>query len=217
MRNAPLLSKRPKVEVEMEESDDAMLSRVRRFINTELLPLLVTDGTPPTTMPQNTPTTIFIVSHGILLAFFIKDLLERFTTISISHKVTAPRFIPPTFSHRLDNTAYSLLRLYPASSSVPLGERTLDTKFSNPKPTPQKPVQSSLQPPSRYTTYHNRIKSPSEPVQGRQEIVVENVNVTTHLSGLRRTHGGIGSAIADPKQKTLKDFFVRKRKAEEDS
>lgn len=36
---------------------------------------------------------------------------------------------------------------------------------------------------------------------------VQAFNYTAHLNGLRRTRGGIGSAVHDTKQKQIKDFF----------
>ncbi|CAG8292227.1 unnamed protein product [Penicillium salamii] len=39
------------------------------------------------------------------------------------------------------------------------------------------------------------------------QIKVQASNYTTHLDGLRRTKGGIGSAAHDKKQKQIKDFF----------
>lgn len=42
------------------------------------------------------------------------------------------------------------------------------------------------------------------------ELVVKEINVTRHLKGLKRTGGGIGSACADPKQRSIKDFLKSK-------
>ncbi|KID61534.1 uncharacterized protein G6M90_00g030320 [Metarhizium brunneum] len=48
------------------------------------------------------------------------------------------------------------------------------------------------------------------------ELRVAQINCTTHLSGLRKTRGGIGSAAHDEKQKTIEGYFAssRKRKAD---
>jgi len=39
---------------------------------------------------------------------------------------------------------------------------------------------------------------------------VKEINVTRHLKGLKRTGGGIGSARADPKQRSMIDFLKSK-------
>ncbi|KAG8411877.1 hypothetical protein J3458_015172 [Metarhizium acridum] len=49
------------------------------------------------------------------------------------------------------------------------------------------------------------------------ELRVAQINCTTHLAGLRKTRGGIGSAAHDEKQKTIEGYFTafsRKRKAD---
>ncbi|OAQ69624.1 phosphoglycerate mutase family protein [Pochonia chlamydosporia 170] len=53
----------------------------------------------------------------------------------------------------------------------------------------------------------------------RVQLGVSQINCTTHLVGLRKTRGGIGSAAHDEKQKTLDGFLVpsRKRRAEDDA
>lgn len=63
----------------------------------------------------------------------------------------------------------------------------------------------------------NSAVAPSSPWSGL-DVKVAQINCTTHLKGLRKTRGGIGSAAHDEKQKTLDKFFVgssRKRKAED--
>lgn len=42
------------------------------------------------------------------------------------------------------------------------------------------------------------------------KIVIQEINATRHLMGLKRTGGGIASARADPTQRNLKEFFKLK-------
>ena len=81
---------------------------------------------------------------------------------------------------RWDNTGYTLLQLYSDSPRDPFTPESLPSET-------QKPCQKL-----------------------DCELVVKEVNITRHLKGLKRTGGGIGSARADPKQRSMKDFLQSK-------
>lgn len=52
----------------------------------------------------------------------------------------------------------------------------------------------------------NRTASPS-PLTPRTSLAVVGVNILTHLEGLKKTRGGIGSAKFDKRQRTVDSFF----------
>ncbi|KAF8416752.1 histidine phosphatase superfamily [Tirmania nivea] len=124
--------------------------------------------------------TVAIISHGILLATLFRELVARFHIITVSSEAFEAGFIVGK-TPRWDNTGYTHIRLHSPAPPDPLAPETLVLKIP-----PQMSYKLDC------------------------ELVVKEINVTRHLKGLKRTAGGIGSARADPKQRSIKDFLKSK-------
>ncbi|KAF8433312.1 histidine phosphatase superfamily, partial [Terfezia claveryi] len=159
------------------ESQKSLSSRAKVFIDSYLLPLINDPRETPIISSSHTKT-IAIVSHGILLATLFRELVARFRIITVSPEALNSGFMVGRIP-RWDNTGYTLLQLH--------------------SPSPRDPFALELLP--------SETQKPSQVHKLDCELVVKEINVTRHLKGLKRTGGGIGSAPADPKQRSMKDFF----------
>ncbi|RPB27979.1 phosphoglycerate mutase-like protein [Terfezia boudieri ATCC MYA-4762] len=168
------------------ESHESLSSRAKVFIDSYLLPLINDHRESPIFSSSHTKT-IAIVSHGVLLATLFRELVARFRIITVSPEALKAGFMVGR-TPRWDNTGYTLLQLH--------------------SPSPQDPFALELLP--------SETQKPSQVCHKLDcELVVKEINVTRHLKGLKRTGGGIGSARADPKQRSMKDYFKSKARPQE--
>lgn len=167
-----------------KETRESMVQRMESFLDEVIHPLLATD--------TGDETTIVVVSHGIILAFLWRALLQRFGPRSIG---TNPKL--STFA--LGTAADSLLVEHiPAWSNT--GYLEVEIKSA---PIPQVPdalpIAAVSLKPSKWNAH---------------PMILKTSNCTDHLKGLKRTGGGLGSSPFDAKQKTL-EAFIKKPRTEE--
>ncbi|KAK0634382.1 histidine phosphatase superfamily [Bombardia bombarda] len=161
------------------ETHEEMRVRADRFVRHHLAPLLSA-----TTSSQD-EGSIVIVSHGILLNSLFRVLLMRYAPSELSRMAKAG----PARSEYLvswSNTGYleAIVTPGPLATAVPAG-RVAVTGTSSAAAHPA----------------NVNMKLP------RVTLVVLRVNVTSHLEGLKKTRGGIGSAQFDTKQRTMDSFL----------
>ncbi|KAF8460031.1 histidine phosphatase superfamily [Kalaharituber pfeilii] len=181
------------------ESHESMASRANTFIDSYLLPIINGPRTPliaPSTISDllDYPATqhvktVAIVSHGIFLSVLFRELLSRFRITTVSSEALEAGYTYGKVSPRWENTGYALLHLHSLAYTG--------------TPSTSSPTRSSV-------TYHNPAAHSNQPQQLAHELIIQSINVKTHLSNLKRTGGGIGSARADPHQRTMMEYFKSK-------
>jgi Histidine phosphatase superfamily (branch 1) len=157
-----------------KETHESMTARMNTFLDDIIHPILATDSGPE--------STLAVVSHGIILSFLWRALLQRFgpRSVALGPGISAlagnkPLEYLPTWS----NTGYLELEIMPAMVRH-------DIKA------PQ-----SVQARSRMPT-----------LTGYQ-MTIKTVNGKEHLNKLKRARGGLGSSAFDSKQKRLEGFFKK--------
>lgn len=164
------------------ESRDAMKTRVDRFIETHLVPTILRG------FESDVNQSVVIVAHGIILNVLLRCLLSRFGPEELT-RLSRPGDASgrPESLGSWSNTGYleADLRLVKA-----------DTPTALAGPPPFARVESQGTSTSNASTFSIRL-------------TVQKVNCNHHLSGLKKTRGGIGSAAFDPKQKTMDSLFGR--------
>lgn len=182
-------TKRPLDWVE-PESGDAMKTRVDRFIDNHLVPA-VRQG-----FENDANHSVVVVAHGIILNTLLRCLLSRFgpeEIIRLSRPVDVSARPEPLASW--SNTGYLEANL----RVVKMGTTTTSAGSKSPEAVE-----------SHGTSTHNATAgvSQSQPAFAMR-MIVEKTNCNHHLSGLKKTRGGIGSAAFDPKQRTMDSLFSR--------
>ncbi|KAI0136851.1 histidine phosphatase superfamily [Xylariales sp. AK1849] len=175
------------------ESHEAMMVRVNRFIDTHLISVFEQK------MPDN--GTVVIVAHGIILHVLLKALLTRF---------------PPKPTSTDQNTSVSAEFLAAWSNTGVLQAKVEEFPATLDQSTPEQSSSSDQVLPEPTL---NTPQTPNLSRRQRVAILVQFSNNLDHLAGLKKTRGGIGSAVSDARQRTLTSFFtatVKKRKADDD-
>ncbi|MCJ1472021.1 hypothetical protein MMC13_000665 [Lambiella insularis] len=171
------------------ESKEAMTARMESFLTEHLMPVLAASdlGSGP---------VIAIVSHGIILSVLWRCLLKRFASHSVKlGPGLAIRGGGPTTLEHLggwSNTGYLDLDIQAPVRAVEakkLGGSSTTTKDLIIK---QHPVAPGL-------------------ALGGYTMTIKAVNSKDHLSGLKRTGGGVGSSKFDEGQKTIESFFKKRK------
>ncbi|KUI61002.1 hypothetical protein VP1G_08184 [Cytospora mali] len=175
------------------ESRDAMKTRVDRFIQMHLVPTVIRG------FDSDANHSVVIVAHGIILNVLLRSLLSRFgpdELTRLSRPVVASG--RPESLASWSNTGYleANLRLVKKGVAMtPVGSK------SSPLSVPQGASTNT----SLATTGVNKVDAPTFAIR----MTVQTVNCNHHLSGLKKTRGGIGSVAFDQKQKTLDSLFSR--------
>jgi Histidine phosphatase superfamily (branch 1) len=159
-----------------KETHDSMTRRMDRFLDEAIHPLLITD--------LGDESTVAIVSHGIILSFLWKALLQRFGARSVS--------LGPGVSGVAGTRPLEYL---PSWSNTGFLETDI-------KSVPIRQGPDSLQ------IADDGLKVPK--LSGYQ-MLINRVNCTDHLKNLKRARGGLGSSTYDTKQKNLEGFFKKPR------
>ena len=162
-----------------KETLESMAQRVGSFLDDVIHPLLATDS--------EDETAIAVVSHGVILAFLWRALLQRFgaRSVAISPKVSGLSGSRP-------------LEYLPSWTNT--GYLELDIKLATARPGPDGlPILAV---------------SPTPPKLNDYQMLIKTVNCTDHLKTLKRTRGGLGSSPFDAKQKNL-EAFVKKPRIDE--
>ena len=157
-----------------KETHDSMANRMDMFLDEVIHPILVTD--------VGDESTVAVVSHGIILSFLWKALLQRFGARSVS------------LGPGVGVVAGTLEFL---SSWSNTGFLEIDIKHA-----------SIRQGPDAIKIVDDGLTMPK--LSGYQ-MIVKAFNCTDHLKGLKRTRGGLGSSTYDTRQKNLEGFFKKPR------
>lgn len=170
-----------------------MKRRATAFLNEYLLPLFFDDF--------NQEANIAIVSHGIILRMLWSCLIELLDPTHISIAPGIPlwngepaAFISPIWS----NTGYMALSIQQDHS---LSEPSAGHRSSSHAPDPAMQITEDTAPstetsvPDAFYLLHS------------WSMKILTIDCKEHLSGLRRTRGGIGSATHDTRQKRIDQFF----------
>lgn len=159
-----------------KETHESMARRMNTFLDEIIHPLLVTD--------REDESAIAVVSHGIILSFLWKALLQQFGARSVS-------FGPEV------SVAAGIRPLEYLCSWSNTGVLELDIKF-----VPARQGSNAL------SGGKNGLIVPR---LSNYQMLIKRVNCTDHLKNLKRTRGGLGSATFDAKQKNLEGFFKKQR------
>lgn len=191
------------------EPMELLAVRVDNFLDEHLLPLL--DNGMETGMP-----TVAVVSHGVTLAHIWKRLLLRMSPGSLQvhpELITTIKHLDP---HRLGgwtNTGFLALE-FNRNSVVPVvatlaqdpatvNALKVDATTSGIAREPQK--LNHIQPVTNATSASTTLR-----MLDGWTTTINTINGTSHLIGLRRTGGGVGSAAHDENQKTIDTFFKKR-------
>ncbi|KAL2755379.1 hypothetical protein ACRALDRAFT_1057499 [Sodiomyces alcalophilus JCM 7366] len=179
------------------ESHASLRERAERFLDEHLAPIISAAANREGVAggeeaEEHESHAILIVAHGLILASLLAVL--RSPELFVVRPGTVPVDVSPAWS----NTGYTRLVLTPVASSE-----------ANPDMPP-----NGLRDTSKTSSSRPRPRWPCLALD------VACMNNTSHLAGLKKTRGGIGSARFDDKQKTLTSFFgppsSKKRKAVDD-
>lgn len=187
-KRAKTSSERVQEVAENEEKGSSIDNRCNAFIDVYLGPLITFDREPfhSTDEQGQHVKNVFIISHGITLAHLFRQLLSRFPRVQYSKEALQSGYEVngrPVWS----NTGYIKLQLL------------------------SREYQGNLRPDEgpRGSSNQTGPADVSRIMFHDYTCIVRGVNVVTHLKGLRRTGGGIGSSQFDSKQKSVMDFFKK--------
>lgn len=209
------------------ETREAMNSRIDRFLDDKLVPIIFATGTES--------SVVAIVSHGIALSVLWKRILFRLppSSVQFSPTISAERE-PAALEHlgRWDNTCYVELSLHSRRTGEPSRPPSYPP-FANAEPVAADPFEADNADAITETPESEPATGPgvnveasadldfSSPVPGCStdvgfgsvQMIVERINSKEHLKNLKRTGGGVGSSRFDSSQKSIESFFKRPRKS----
>lgn len=158
-----------------KETQASMKIRADAFLDDHLIPLLALDA--------DSEQSIAVVSHGLFLIAFWRNLLVRFKSSAIKLKL-----------EDLEPRAMRPLEHLPSWSNTGFLELRIHLVTQNNEPGDQQT--------------HNSTELEQAQILNAS-LEVSAVNSTEHLVNLKRARGGIGSSTSDDKQKRLDNFFKK--------
>ena len=202
------------------ESKDSLGQRADTFLDDHLLPLLGSKA-------ESIDPVIVIVSHGIMLSSLWKRLLSRLPErrVKLTKELAATASVTLEHLGGWSNTGYLELHmshamLDPSSvSSAVTPDVPILTSSPSPIPRPESlmsaatctddlprlPVVSPVRLTETTGASKIRMLSPG------WSTVICTINGKDHLTGLKRTGGGVGSSRHDDSQKSIENFFKRRK------
>jgi len=185
--------------------------RVDNFLDEHLFPLLDGGGM------ETKMSIVAVVSHGIALAQIWKRLLLRLSADSLKVRPALLTTIGHFNPQRLGgwhNTGFLELDFNRNSFvpvAVPLAQDSakvtalsVDTTTSI-SISPESETRNLIQPVTNVTSVSTAFRMLDGWIT-----TVNTINGTSHLEGLKRTGGGVGSAAHDEKQRTIDTFFEKR-------
>ena len=181
-------SKRPKQPGFQEaETKASMMSRMDRFLDEYLLPIIK-----QTRIDRE--REVAIVSHGIILSTLWRCLLRRFAlhSITVGQGLDIRGDNVTSFEHlgTWSNTGYLELNLQPQLLG---GNAAGITETIAGEADPKRPGYRPM----------NMLYD--------WKVTIRGVNSRSHLQGLKRTGGGVGSSKHDESQQNIDAFFKKRR------
>lgn len=200
------------------ESKDSMVLRSDTFLNEHLLPILH-----PARL--NVEPVVAIVSHGIFLSVLWRQLLQRLPAKSVTYEQDLLATRGNIALERLggwSNTGYLELKfswrdvLQPATVATVVQDIATPAVVSSPNVllnvASVTPTQSSAAVVSTTQTTPTISGPPPESlILTDWTLTIQAINSKTHLTGLKRTGGGVGSSRHDSSQKSIDTFFKRRK------
>jgi broad specificity phosphatase PhoE len=207
------------------EARESMVQRVDVFLDGHLMPVVQAVAT--------TPLCIAIVSHGITLSVLWRRLLHRMPPRSVSvHPEVSAKYTGIDLGRigGWSNTGYLELEItyteLPQSLVIAKAAPT-DTKDELAEAKDE--AQASTSDSARTTSPVSKIarteaddasadvsaqvtKAATKKTFVGWNVAVHAVNSRAHLTYLKRTGGGVGSARHDDKQKSIDTFFKKRKK-----
>jgi broad specificity phosphatase PhoE len=191
------------------ESKDSMALRTDRFLEDHLFPLLEYTGV---------HSGIAIVSHGIILSVLWSRLLQRLPPRSVTFRSELLATHGRLGLERLggwSNTGYlevellrnEPLRLEPALPLPQSPEATIIQVDFVKQVSSTAPVDEPV--PEVGVSSPRKVASAT--VLTGWTTIIHAVNSKTHLVGLKRTGGGVGSSRHDDNQKSIESFFKKRK------
>jgi len=160
------------------ESRDQMRHRAERFVDGHLVPLFTAEQVA-------SGGCVVVVAHGLILVSVLRVLLARFAARELARLAGGKM---PGWS----NTGYVEL-VVRIQQILPVVEEGLGGSGDSAEGSGNRALTSA------------DLTAPSQPPHITLSVV--GVNVLTHLEGLKKTRGGIGSAQFDKRQRTMDSFF----------
>lgn len=206
------------------ESRESMTRRVDVFLDDYLMPVVQAIAT--------SPVSVAIVSHGITLSVLWRRLLHRLPPRSVSlHPEVSSRYTGIDLERigGWSNTgyleleiAYTVITQMASPAGQPLGNSLVSTEANtqpqivtlDSSPNTSDPAvfeQDFAHDDSTINTTSETTKIVARHVFVGWTVAVHAVNSRAHLTGLKRTGGGVGSARFDDKQKSIDTFFKRRK------
>jgi len=192
------------------EPKELIAVRVDNFLDEHLFPLL--DSSTGTTMP-----TVAVVSHGVTLVHIWRRLLLRLSPGSLEvhpELLTTHEHFDPQRLGGWANTGFLALefnrnRIFPVAAPPAQDAATvsaLDVDTTTPGIGPESQAPDAIQPVANVTLVSTALR-----ILDGWTTTIHTINGTSHLIGLKRTRGGVGSAAHDENQKTIDAFFKKRR------
>lgn len=181
------------------ESKESLSSRAENFMQEFLIPIIHKEA-------DNDGCVVAIVSHGILLSHLWRTFLELLprSSIALSPEATISNGSssrPIEYLGGWSNTGFlEILVLDAAKSSAE--QRQLQQSASS-SPGPSSPSEAVASGPSTVHTVPNAERT--------YDLLVTTINGKDHLKGLKRTRGGVGSSKDEEGQKSIDNFFKKRR------
>ncbi len=184
------------------ETKESMRRRADTFIDNNMLPLL-----------SNTATldggTVAVVAHGLILSTLWRCLLKRFSPSSVTVGPNAMAADRPLVLEHLgawSNTGYLDLHLVSNELCNPRHDTVTVARLGDPGLVERPPGSSRTsatltvtESTSATSAFHNL------------SMTIQVVNGQTHIRGLKRTRGGVGSASHDAGQRKIETFFKKQK------
>jgi len=179
------------------ESGESMMRRAGVFVVRELVPLMGTED------------AVVVVSHGIFLSHLWRSLLGRFEAKDVVVACGVDRGLGLDRLGGWSNTGYLELEIQSkpvAQALVSNGKVLSDSKVD---PVPELSSKDEASTSTNDSTF--TMPPISTPVELPMTLHIKAVNSVSHLIGLKKTRGGIGSAKYDNSQSTIEDFFKKRK------
>ena len=173
------------------ESKESMVLRMNVFLQDYLVPILHSET-------GGTPSTVAIVSHGIILSHlwrcFLKLLPRGSVTLSPGLSVGGGGVTPLEYLGGWSNTGFLELDVQKDHNKP----TTATGNIAAPSAAPLAPEPSSLDTVRLLILQDHRL-------------LVKTVNGKEHLKDFKRTKGGVGSSRFDESQQSIESFFKKRK------
>ncbi|KAL1605278.1 hypothetical protein SLS60_004826 [Paraconiothyrium brasiliense] len=207
------------------ESKESLARRADEFLDVHLFPLLVRPK-------ERTDLVVAIVSHGIMLSSLWKRILLRLPekSVTLASELATTGSITLEHLGSWSNTGFLELHMSRTIAELPIptpspatGQVPLEHTVISPAPAEICGTEAKL-PPTNIaavssvditvgSTGNLKATTPStmRKLGSEWSTVVLTINSKDHLKTLKRTGGGVGSSRHDASQRSIHNFFKRRK------